>query len=149
MGLLHHTRRLLYLGGGEAGLASNKVNLADIVITGKSEDEYTETERTIAYIYASVLNLNQIDIYDNFSSMGGDSIISTEVFKILNKQYNGILSISDIFLYPTIESIAEYVDKLTGNTEKVENVEEFDNLIDQFEQGDVDIDSVVEFLDNK
>ena len=136
-------------GGGAASLASNKVNLADIVITGKSEDEYTETERTIAYIYASVLNLNQIDIYDNFSSMGGDSIISTEVFKILNKQYNGILSISDIFLYPTIESIAEYVDKLTGKTEKVENVEEFDNLIDQFEQGDVDIDSVVEFLDNK
>lgn len=130
-------------------VASSKVNLADIVITGKSEDEFTETERTIAYIYASVLNLTQIDIYDNFSSMGGDSIISTEVFKILNKQYDGILSISDIFLYPTIESIAEYVDKLTGKAEEVKTIEVFDNLIDKFEQGDVDIDSVVDFLDNK
>ena len=136
-------------GGKSNGIAANKVDLADIVITGKREDEYTDTERTIAYTYASILNLTQIDIYDNFSSMGGDSIISTEVFKILNKQFNGVLSISDIFLYPTIESIAEYVDTLTGNADKKENVEMFDNIIDKFEQGEVDIDSIVDFLDIK
>ena len=125
------------------------INPADIVLKGKSEDEYTETERTIAYIYASVLNLPEIDVFDNFSSMGGDSIISTEVFKILNQQFNGVLSISDIFLYPTVESIAEYVDSLMNQDEKKEEIESFSNVIDKFEQGEVDIDSVINFLDEK
>lgn len=129
--------------------AAAALNPNDFIMTGKSEDEYTETEKTIAYIYAAVLNINQIDIYENFNALGGDSIISTEVYKLLNQQYNGLLSVSDIFLYPTVESIAEYVDSLLGKSADKEEVKTFSNVIEQFEQGEVDIDSIIDFLDDK
>ncbi|WP_242855956.1 beta-ketoacyl reductase [Ruminiclostridium josui] len=81
----------------------------EIVILGKPTDELTESEIKLAQIYSAVLELNEIDIYDSFNAMGGDSIIATEVFKILNHYYPGLLEVSDMFVYPTVAEMAEYV----------------------------------------
>ncbi len=80
----------------------------EVNLQGKGE--YTKTERTLAYIYASGLDLNEIDIYESFHAMGGDSIIAMELFKEIDKEFVGLVDISDMFSYPSIVEMADYID---------------------------------------
>ncbi len=80
-----------------------------LVILGKDAKEYTATEKEVALIYAAVLDLTEIDIFENFNAMGGDSIIASEVLKLLNERYDNILNISDMFTYSTVTDMAEHI----------------------------------------
>lgn len=122
-----------------------------LVIIGKGEDEYTLTEKIVALIYASVLNLEEIDIYESFNSMGGNSIIATEVLKVLNKQFNNSLNITDLFSYPCVEEMAAHInsiknDGLSKVEEKFEDVKDYDEMIGDFEKGNIDIDSMIDYF---
>lgn len=125
---------------------TNVFNPDELSIIGKSDEEYTETEKVVAYIYAAVLNMNEIDIYESFSSMGGDSIISIEVLKVLNQQFNGILNVSDMFTYPCIEEMSAYIDSQFV-VEEVAVTDTYDDIMNKFETGDVDIDSMIEYFE--
>jgi polyketide synthase PksN len=81
------------------------------VILGKDAKEYTATEKEVALIYAAVLDLTEIDIFENFNAMGGDSIIASEVLKLLNDRYDNLLNISDMFTYSTVTDMAEHIDQ--------------------------------------
>lgn len=82
-----------------------------LVILGKDAKEYTATEKEVALIYAAVLDLTEIDIFENFNAMGGDSIIASEVLKLLNDRYDNLLNISDMFTYSTVTDMAEHIDQ--------------------------------------
>ena len=47
---------------GEAGNESNRHSIQNIVLLGNASGEYTETEKKVAYIYAGVLDIKEIDI---------------------------------------------------------------------------------------
>ncbi|MBE6984695.1 MAG: SDR family NAD(P)-dependent oxidoreductase [Ruminococcaceae bacterium] len=85
-------------------------NPDELVILGKDANEYTQTEKEVALIYAAVLDLTEIDIFENFNAMGGDSIIAAEVLKLLNEKYNDILNISDMFTYSCVMDMAEHIE---------------------------------------
>ena len=86
----------------------------ELVIHGKQNNEYTDIERTVAFTYAAVLDINEIDVFENFNSMGGDSIIAAEVLKLLNQQYNDSLNISDMFTYPCVVEMAEHISEIVS-----------------------------------
>lgn len=124
-------------------------NAEELLILGKADD-YTETEKQLAYIYAEVLNLNEIDIYESFNSMGGDSIIATEVLKVLNQIYGDCLSISDMFSYSTIEEMAAYLDSKKEQTAgEVEDANEYGTMMDKFEKGEIEVEDMIQFFDNE
>lgn len=83
--------------------------LEDVLIVGKNDGNYTEVENQLALIYASVLNINEIDIYDSFSDLGGDSIVATQLLKGIDQRYPGIVDITDIFSKATAFEMAEYI----------------------------------------
>ena len=58
-----------------------------------------------------VLGMSTIDHGANFFRLGGDSIIASHIFNNLDRHFNGILEITDIFLYPSIHELAEHIDK--------------------------------------
>lgn len=89
---------------------THEISVEELQIIGKSQSEFTQTERDVALIYACVFNLKEIDIFESFGALGGDSIIATSVLKLLNKKYSEILNISDMFTYGTIEEMARYID---------------------------------------
>lgn len=91
-----------------------RFNPDELVIHGKLNNEYTDIERTVAFTYAAVLDLNEIDVFENFNSMGGDSIIAAEVLKQLNMQYNDMLNISDMFTYPCVIEMADHIAELVS-----------------------------------
>lgn len=133
-------------------------NKEEVVIVGKSE-EYTETERNIAYTYAAVLNLKEIDVYGTFNSMGGNSILATHLLKIIETQYPGIVDISDIFTYSTVIELSQYIDKKMGisikdinkkdvikESEKEFSELEFLELLYELEEGSTSVEEVMESL---
>ncbi|MEH2381686.1 MAG: amino acid adenylation domain-containing protein [Nostoc sp.] len=66
----------------------------------------TPTELTLAKIWAEVLNIERVGIYDNFFDLGGDSFLTVRLMKQIHKQFERELPLSSLFLNPTIESLA-------------------------------------------
>jgi len=93
---------------------ATQINADEVDIRGKSEEELSATEVTLAKIYATVLGLKEIDIFTNFQDMGGNSIIATHLLKVVEEYYPGLVDISDIFSYPAIDVMAEYIDEKLG-----------------------------------
>lgn len=141
---------------GEVKQRSNKsyenIESREVLILGKAQDEFTETEIKLSKLYAAVLELTEIDIYESFNAMGGDSIIATEVYKLLNHFYEGVSEVSDMFVYPTIFEMAHYIDSKLQN-ENSENVllteHNIDNMMEKFEEGEIDVDDMISFFDSE
>jgi polyketide synthase PksN len=126
----------------------NGNNIQDIVLLGKTDD-YTETEKLVAYIYAGVLDIKEIDIYDNYNSLGGNSMTSTEILKMLNQYFDGMLEVSDVFSYPTVVEMAEYIDnKRNEQKQAKEKREDVNTLIGQLESGEIEVDKMLEMFDD-
>ncbi|UCH96115.1 MAG: amino acid adenylation domain-containing protein, partial [Candidatus Aminicenantes bacterium] len=73
----------------------------------------TETEKAIAIIWQEFLHLEKIGINDNFFDLGGHSLLLTQVHNRLNEriQNKKELTIVDLFRYPTIHSLAKYIEE--------------------------------------
>ncbi|WGO96538.1 beta-ketoacyl synthase N-terminal-like domain-containing protein [Saccharophagus degradans] len=124
---------------------TSTINIDEIDITGKSPEELTETEKTLAKIYASILGLNEIDIFTNFQDMGGNSIIATHLLKVVEEYYPGQVDISDIFSYPAIDVMAEYIDEKNGVAVTQEQPDSLDweKMLDDVESGSESIDTLL------
>ncbi|AFY92127.1 non-ribosomal peptide synthetase [Chamaesiphon minutus] len=66
----------------------------------------TPTESTLAQIWAEVLNIDRVGIYDNFFDLGGDSLLTVRLLQQISEQLNYELPLASLFLNPTIESLA-------------------------------------------
>lgn len=126
-----------------------KLNADEIAVLGKEASEYTEIEKAVAIIYASVLDLEEIDIYESFNALGGDSIIATEVFKILDKNFPGILNISDVFSYSTVEDMSAHIDSIMKLDKKEKNDENYSDMMEKLDTGEIEVDSMIEFFENQ
>jgi acyl carrier protein len=66
----------------------------------------------VARIWASVLEMEQVDIHENFFDLGGHSLLLTRVHAQLQKNVSLQISIMDLFSYTTVSSLAGYLDRL-------------------------------------
>ncbi|NET89190.1 MAG: amino acid adenylation domain-containing protein, partial [Kamptonema sp. SIO1D9] len=69
----------------------------------------TEAEQIIAAVWQEILQLEKVGINDNFFSLGGHSLLLVKIQAKLNEIFEQKLSVIDIFKYPTIETLAEYI----------------------------------------
>ncbi|MCA1681915.1 MAG: AMP-binding protein, partial [Actinobacteria bacterium] len=78
----------------------------------------SEAERVLADIWAAVLGAQRVGVEDNFFELGGDSILSIQVVSRV-RQAGLWLTTKDIFLHPTIASLASVVTAMeTGDAER-------------------------------
>lgn len=77
----------------------------------------TEVEKTIASVWQKALNLEKVGIHDNFFEIGGHSLLLVTVHSQLQKILKSELSTLDLFRYPTINSLAEYLSSSPNSTE--------------------------------
>jgi amino acid adenylation domain-containing protein len=68
-----------------------------------------ETERTIGAIWQQVLHLEKVGIEDNFFDLGGHSLLLVQVHNKLERVLNKQILMMDLFRFPTISSLAEYL----------------------------------------
>jgi acyl carrier protein len=68
-----------------------------------------ELEDRIADVWKDVLKLGQVGTRDNFFDLGGHSLLAVQAHRRLKEALQRDLSITDIFRFPTIQSLAAYL----------------------------------------
>lgn len=71
----------------------------------------TETQRCLAAIFADVLQLDSIGIYDDFFELGGSSLLVTRVISQVRKHFDMPIPVRDFFANPNVAMIAALLDQ--------------------------------------
>jgi len=69
----------------------------------------TPIEEVVAGIWAEVLRLPQIGVNDEFSALGGDSLLATQVTSRIRKACRVQLSLRALFERPTVAGLAAFI----------------------------------------
>ncbi len=69
----------------------------------------SEIERTITSIWQEVLKVERVGIDDNFFDLGGHSLLLVRIQGKLSEAFNRDISIIELFKYPTVNTLAQYV----------------------------------------
>lgn len=72
----------------------------------------TSTETEIARIFAGILDVEQVGVYDDFFELGGHSLLATKLMAQLLSAFQVEPTIVDLFQSPTIAGLAEKIEKL-------------------------------------
>lgn len=80
----------------------------------KIDEPGNEVEERLVSICKEVFNTENIGINDNFYDWGGNSLILTTIHQKIEEIYPGKITTSDLFAYPTISMLADYVLKSTA-----------------------------------
>lgn len=85
-------------------------NVRDVPIIADDITTESEIEVRVAEIWRKVLKVDHIQSYDeNFFHAGGDSVKVMKVFNQIEKEYPGVVKLVDLFTYPTIQRIAQFI----------------------------------------
>ncbi|MBP3412050.1 MAG: non-ribosomal peptide synthetase, partial [Oscillospiraceae bacterium] len=72
--------------------------------------DMSATERTVLEVWRELLGQSDIGLHDNFMEIGGNSILVVKMQDRLEQCFPGVISISDIFVLPTISMLAHRID---------------------------------------
>jgi amino acid adenylation domain-containing protein len=90
----------------------------------KLETDYVmprnEVEQIIVAIWQQILQLENIGIYDNFFDLGGHSLLVVQMHSQLQANFGQELLIVDLFKYPTIYALAEYLSQHQSESDSSE-----------------------------
>ncbi|WP_440068656.1 SDR family NAD(P)-dependent oxidoreductase [Streptosporangium sp. OZ121] len=114
-----------------------------------------EVERTVAGIWAATLDVPEVDAHDGFGDLGGNSLLISQMSKLYDEHYPGLMDVVDLFRYTTIAAQAAYIKEKLGVAPAEVTTEapatdsdggEIDRLLDLAEQGVVTVDSSPGFI---
>lgn len=122
----------------------------DITVHGK-ETALTATEQKVAQAWAKILGLREVDYQDKFLEVGGDSLSATYLQKEIDIAYPGVMDITDVFVYPTIEQMATFIDSKTvvvekKPTAKTTDADQMRQLLEQLASGQIDLSKAGELI---
>lgn len=89
-----------------------------IRLLGRPNGEYTQNERIAGNIWGKCLGLQEIDIFDDYYALGGDSIIALKIVNAMNDYVKTDIKLVELLKNPTIHSFS-----LLFNKEMIENKE--------------------------
>ncbi|MFD7522058.1 amino acid adenylation domain-containing protein [Paenibacillus chitinolyticus] len=70
----------------------------------------SDIELAIAAIWREILQRDDFGIHHRFFDIGGESLLLVRVHQRLEEMYPGALGVTDLFTYPTIASLAAYLE---------------------------------------
>ncbi|TCP59138.1 amino acid adenylation domain-containing protein [Tumebacillus sp. BK434] len=70
----------------------------------------TEVEARIEKVWAEVLRLEHVGMYDRFFERGGNSLLATQVIVRIREQFQVDLPLRNLFEHPTVAGLAEQVE---------------------------------------
>ncbi len=130
---------------------------SQVRLTGKSSS-FETIEMRVSALWAQVLGLEEIDVHTNFFNLGGDSIIATQLQKLIEDEFPGVLDITDVFSYATVNKMSEHIKAKTNQEEPQESIEELlkadsvedelDDLLSQLESGELSVEDAEMKLSN-
>ena len=89
----------------------------------------TDTEKTIAGLWEDILGIQEVGLLDEFSALGGDSLIALRLISQLIEVFDIDITVRAIYDYPTVETLASRVDNLRWlGTAEPANFDDDDDL---------------------
>ncbi len=82
----------------------------NVKIHGSGKEVYTKAEKIIAETICKLLELDEIDIYEDFFELGGNSIFAIKLESDLEK-YGFVIGANELYTYNTVKKMAEFVEK--------------------------------------
>lgn len=71
----------------------------------------TPLERNLLTLWRELLNIENISINDNFFALGGHSLLAVKLMASIESQFNEKLPLSSLIQSPTIEKLAQHINK--------------------------------------
>jgi natural product biosynthesis luciferase-like monooxygenase protein len=68
-----------------------------------------DVEKTIAELWRKTLKIERVGVTENFFDLGGHSLLVVQLHNQLKQALNTPLSLTDLYQYPTIRSLSEYL----------------------------------------
>ncbi|GJM68511.1 hypothetical protein HMSSN036_07270 [Paenibacillus macerans] len=97
-------------------------SVKDFKLEGDPANQYSETEHEVARVYSGILGYENLNVYDNFFEMGGDSVMLATMHDMLDEMYPNIIRVAFLFEYCSIRSLAAFIDSKTKkDTEQAES----------------------------
>ncbi|MFE9638129.1 SDR family NAD(P)-dependent oxidoreductase [Nocardiopsis alba] len=114
-------------------------------------DHVGEIERAVAEIWARTLDVTELDAYDEFVSLGGNSLLTSQMLKLYDERFPGLMDITDLFRFLTIADQAACVASRLGAggdgtgggatpTDDTAGADDLDRLLDMVEQGEITVE---------
>ncbi|PWW07330.1 phosphopantetheine binding protein [Paenibacillus cellulosilyticus] len=83
--------------------------IPDVKLTGRDEGIYSDFERTIGGFYREILGFNEIDVFDSFFELGGDSVMLSKLHQLIEHFYPGSLKLADLFTFTSVSKLAAHI----------------------------------------
>ncbi|WP_419889721.1 SDR family NAD(P)-dependent oxidoreductase [Paenibacillus xylanexedens] len=138
----------------------NQTGYAEVTLDGRTgEGAYSDAEDMIAKIFGSVLGFSEINIYDSFFELGGDSIMLGQMHELLDRHFPNKIKLVDLFEYTTVDKLSNYI---AGNEQHILQAapitsasEEQDgdwndslsHMLDKLQDGEVSVEDILHRLD--
>lgn len=114
-----------------------------------------EIETIVSDIWRDTLGFEDLNSYDNFFEIGGDSILITRVQALMDERFPGIVTVADLFTYTSISAISNYVAEAYAGLQGAAEVNpeaEFhpemdtgiEEMLDAFVNGEIDMSKAIE-----
>lgn len=88
-----------------------EIKRKDVKLKGRADGKYTAVEKDLASIWGEVLVLDEVDIYEDFYALGGDSIIAIKLTNAIKSLAGIKVDTSDIFEHQSIADFAAYLER--------------------------------------
>ena len=75
----------------------------------------SKLEKTLLNIWRKIFCRTNLDSFNNFFELGGQSIIATQIISEISRQCQIDLPLSRLFEYPSVAELAEYCETLNSN----------------------------------
>lgn len=85
-------------------LASTLVESSDT-----SAEAWSENELAVSHAWKQVLGVASIELDDDFTSLGGHSLMAAQVMMQLRSQFSCSLSVTDLYTAPTVRGLAALI----------------------------------------
>lgn len=101
------------------------VESSEPVVAARNHNMPETWEQKVVYdIWKECFEGKEFGIHDNFFDLGGDSVMTVQVFGKLKKEFSKPMTIVDLFSYPTVESLAVFLAQGAVSSEAIEDENE-------------------------
>jgi acyl carrier protein len=82
----------------------------------------TPAEEVVAEIWAEILHVEQVGVYDNFFALGGHSLRAVQVISRLRDAFQIELPVHSLFEQPTVDGLVSEIAELRGGYPIIEEI---------------------------
>jgi acyl transferase domain-containing protein/acyl carrier protein len=83
-----------------------------------------EMEEKVAAIWQEILGISDVGVHDNFFELGGHSLLLVHMHTSLQKAFDRVIPIAQLFQYPTIRDLAKHLSEMPEKEPALVDIDE-------------------------